>query len=120
MAEWSEYVNADLYGQDGSYNDNTEEVEFKSGRKIEYLRNSVPKKTHALNLSCKDKGTPKINGKTEFEHFLYWYENTVKSGTIPFYLTDVITGSGRKLYTIKVDGWTGQKNKEISLTLEEV
>ncbi len=120
MAEWSEYVNANLYGQDGSYNDNTEKVEFKSGRKIEYLRNSVPKKTHALNLSCKDKGTPKINGKTEFEHFLYWYENTVKSGTIPFYLTDVITGSGRKLYTIKVDGWTGQKNKEISLTLEEV
>ena len=83
------------------------------------LRNSVPKKTHSLNLRCKDKGTPKIEGKTEFEHFLYWFENTVKSGTIPFYLTDIVTGSGTKLYIIEVDGWTGQKYKEISIKLKE-
>lgn len=117
---WSAYVNADFYGQDGSYKENTEKVEFKSGRTIEYLKNSAAKKTHALNLTLKDKGTPKIAGKTEFEHFLYWFENTVKSGTIPFYLTDIITGSGTKLYKIEVDGWTGQRNKEVSVTLEEV
>lgn len=118
-AEWSAYVNTRFYGQDGSYKENTEKVEFKSGRTVEYLKNSVPKKTHALNLSLKDKGTPKTDGKTEFEHFLDWYENTAKSGTVPFYLTDIITGSGMRLYKIKVDGWTGQKYKEISLTLEE-
>ena len=118
-AEWSEHVNADFYGADNGYNENTEEVEFKSGRKIKYLKNSVPKKTHALNLNCKDKGTPKTDGKTEFEWFLYWYENTVKSGTVPFYLTDLVTGIGRKLYKIKVKSWTGQRNKEISLELEE-
>ena len=117
---WCEYVNTDFYGQDGGYIDNTEKVEFKSGRKIEYLKNTLPKKTHALNLKVKDKGTRKTEGKTEFEHLLYWYENTVKSGTVPFYLTDVITGSGQKLYTIKIDGWSGQRNKEINLTLEEV
>lgn len=116
---WSAYVNTNFYGQDGSYKDNTEKVEFKSGRTIEYLKNSVPKKTHALNLRCKDKGTPKVDGKTEFEHFLYWFENTVKSGTIPFYLTDIITGSGTKLYRIQLDGWTGLKYKEISLSLTE-
>lgn len=117
---WSAYCNTDFYGQDGGYKDNTEKVEFKSGRTIEYLKNSAAKKTHALNLTLKDKGTPKTNGKTEFEHFLYWYENTAKSGTIPCYLTDIITGSGTKQYLIKVEGWIGQRNKEVSLTLEEV
>lgn len=117
---WSAYVNTRFYGQDGSYKDNTEKVEFKSGRTIEYLKNSVPKKTHALNLSLKDKGTPRTDGKTEFEHFLEWYENTAMSGTVPCSLTDIITGSGTKLYRVKVEGWTGQRNKEVSLTLEEV
>lgn len=117
---WSSNVNIKFYGQDGKYKDNTEKVEFKSGRTIEYLKNSIPKKTHALNLSLKDKGTPKTGGKTEFEWFLYWYENIAKSGTIPCNLTDIITGSGTKQYLITVDGWKGQRNKEVSLTLEEV
>lgn len=116
---WSTYVNTNFYGQDGGYKDNTEKVEFKSGREILYLKNSVPKKEHSLNLRCGDTGTAKTEGKTEFEHFLYWFENTVKSGTVPFYLTDVITGSGMKLYKIEVDGWTGQKYKEISIKLKE-
>ena len=117
---WSSNVNTHFYGQDGKYKDNTEKVEFKSGRTIEYLKNSIPKKTHALNLSLKDKGTPKTGGKTEFEWFLDWYENIAKSGTIPCNLTDIITGSGTKQYLITVEGWKGQKIKEISLTLEEV
>lgn len=122
MAEqWSAHVNTRFYGQDGGYSENTEKVEFKSGRTINYLKNSVPKKTHSLNLTVQDKGTPKIDGKTEFEHFLDWYENTIKSGTIPFYLTDIITGSGEKLYRIKeAPNWTGQKYKEVSIELEEV
>ena len=120
MAEqWSAYVNTDFYGQDGGYKDNTETVEFKSGREIKYLKNSVPKKEHALILRCKDTGTEKTGGRTEFGHFLDWYENTVKSGTIPFHLTDIVTGSGTKLYTIEVDGWTGQRYKEISIKLTE-
>ena len=36
---WSTYVNTDFYGQDGSYKENTEKIEFKSGREIEYLKN---------------------------------------------------------------------------------
>ncbi len=83
------------------------------------MKNSIPKKTHALNLRCRDKGTPKVDGKTEFEHFLYWYENTVKSGTIPFYLADITTGTGSKLYKIKDVTWNGQKYKQVSFTLEE-
>lgn len=117
---WSTYVNTDFYGQDGGYKENTEKVEFKSGRTIEYLKNSRPKKTHALNLRCKDKGTDKEGGKTEFEWFLYWYENTAKSGTVPIYLKDIITGTGTKQYLVHVEGWSGQRFKEINLQLEEV
>lgn len=120
MAEnWSKYVNARFYGQDGGYEENTEKLEFKGGRTVEYLKNSAPKKTHAVNLCLADKGTARTDGRTEFEHFLDWYENDVKSGTVPFYLTDIITGSGERLYRVKVDGWTGQRYKEVSLTLEE-
>lgn len=118
---WSAYVNTRFYGQDGGYLDNTEKVEFKSGRTILYLKNSTPKKEHSVNLRCKDKKSEKTDGKTEFEWFLHWYENTIKSGTIPFYLTDIVTGSGMKLYRLKEKpNWNGQKYKEISLTLEEV
>ncbi len=117
---WDSHVNTKFYGQDGGYKDNTEKVEFKSGREISYLKNSTPKKTHAVKLKCKDKGTPKIDGKTEFEWFLYWWENTARSGTVPIYLSDIVTGLGYKQYNVQVDGWTGQKTKEISLKLEEV
>lgn len=118
---WSKHVNTDFYGQDGGYKDNTEKVEFKSGRTVRYLRNSVPKKTHAVNLRCADKGTKKTDGKTEFEWFLDWFENTVKSGTEEFYLKDIVSGSGTKRYILaEAPTWSGQKYKEISLSLEEV
>jgi hypothetical protein len=122
MAEnWDSHVNTKFYGQDSSYNENTEKVEFKSGRTIRYLKNTLPKKKHIVNIQCKDKGTAKTDGKTEFEWFLYWYENTIKSGTKSFYLTDIVTGNETKEYIItEVPSWTGQKYKEISLTLEEV
>ena len=118
--DWSEYVNADFYGCDGSYKENTEKIEFKSGREIEYLKNSLPRKTHAVNLMLKDTGTTKINNKTEFQHFLAWYENIAKSGTVPCNLKDIITGSGRKQYKVKVTGWKGQRYKEVSLELTEI
>lgn len=118
---WNTHVNTKFYGQDGSYNDNTEKVEFKSGRTIRYLRNSVPKKTHALQLRVKDTGLSKVDGKTEFEWFLNWYEVTIKSGTLPFYLTDIVTGRGTKAYKLtETPSWRGQRYKEISINIEEL
>ena len=118
--DWSAKVNTNFYGQDGRYQENTEKVEFKSGREIEYLKNSVPKKTHVVNLWLKDTGTAKIDGKTEFQHFIYWYENISKSGTVACNLTDIINGNGKKQYKVKVTGWKGQQHKEISLELTEI
>lgn len=119
MAEWSNRVNTNFYGEDGRYLSNREKIEFKSGRTIYSLNNSVPKKEHALKLRVND--TDKADGKTEFEWFLYWYENTIKSGTIPFLLADIVTGTGLKNYMLTEEpNWSGQAYKEISITLEEV
>ncbi len=116
--EWDSHVNTRFYGQDGSYAENTEEVEFKSGRKIYYLKNSTPSKTHALSLTVDDR--EKVDGKTEFQWFLYWYENTIKSGTLSFYLTDIIAKEGTREYRItEPPTWEGLGAKEIELQLEE-
>ncbi len=119
--EWCEHVNKKFYGQDGGFKENTEKIEFKSGRTVLYLKNSRAAKTHTLNLQCADKGTDRIEGKTEFEWFLYWFENEIKSGTESFMLPDIITGDGEKEYMItEPPTWNGQRYKEISLTLQEV
>lgn len=122
---WNKYVNSNFYGLDGSYLDNTEIVEFKSGRVIKYLKNSTPKKQFALNLSLDDKtlilDSETSLSKTEFEWFLYWYENTVKSGTLSFYLDDIVTNQGVKEYLLSdVPTWIGQRQKEVTITIEEV
>lgn len=115
---WDSHVNTDVYGQDGGYNDNRETVEFKSGRKILYRKNTRDTKTHALNLSVDD--STKVDGKTEFQWFLYWYENIIKSGTVPFSFTDVIMHTGTTDYYLSdTPTWKGQKTKEISMKFEE-
>lgn len=121
IQQWDSHVNTGFYGQDGGFLENKETIEFKSGRKIDYLKNSLPVKTHTLLLTVKDKGTPLIEDKTEFEWFLYWYEHTIKSGTLPFYLTDIISGKGQKVYKLaSTPSWdAGQMYKELSITLEE-
>ncbi len=116
---WNSNVNTKFYGMDGNYKENRDEVEFKSGRKVYYLRNSLPKKAVALMLALDDKKL--VNSKTEFKWFLYWFENTCKSGTVPFTLSDVMGSGQNKTYQfLDLPTWTGQKTKEITLTLEEV
>ncbi|MBR1713486.1 MAG: hypothetical protein IJ717_00880 [Treponema sp.] len=119
--DWCEHVNRKFYGQDGSFLENTEKIEFKGGRTILYLKNERATKKHTVNIRLADKGTDRIEGKTEFEWFLYWFENVIKSGTESFMLPDIITGDGEKEYMItESPTWNGQRYKEISLTLQEV
>lgn len=116
---WDSHVNSKFYGQDGSFEDNREKITYKSGRTIYHLKNSTPKKTHAVNIRVQDY--TRVNGKTEFEWFLYWYEETIKSGTLFFYLTDFETQTETKQYCLAAEPkWTGQKYKEISLQINEV
>ena len=117
---WCSYVNTKFYGQDGTYIENTEEVEYKSGRRIYHLKNSLPAKSIAVNIMLNDKRDEREDGRTEFEWFLYWYEYVCKSGTESFYLTDLISQQGTREYRLtEVPSWEGQAYKEVALTLEE-
>lgn len=116
--DWSVHCNTDAYGQDGGFDDNREEVKFKSGRTIFYNKNSSPKKTHSLNFAFDD--SRKAGGKTEFEWFLHWYESTLRGGAERFYFDDIVTHNGKKEYFLtEPPKWTGQKTKEVTLTFKE-
>lgn len=118
--DWDSHVNTRFYGQDGTYVENFEEVEYKSGRRTYYLKNSLPAKSIACSLMLSDKRGERVDGKTEFEWFLFWYERVCKSGTETFLLTDLITQDGEREYRLTdVPTWEGQAYKEVSLTLEE-
>ncbi len=116
---WDGHCNQRAYGQDGNFIENREKIEFKGGREIFYLKYSKPKKSHALNFTFDDKA--KIDGKTEFEWFLHWYDVTLRGGTEAFYFPDIITHRGENTYKLEEPPkWNGQKNKEVSLTFIEV
>ena len=117
MATWPSNVNDNFYGLDATPVENREQVKYKSGRVIYYKQNSVQKYTHAVKLRLDD--VVKTDGQTEFGRFLLWYCEQAGSGTVPVTLLDVETKSGNKNYFITVQNWSGQRYKEISLTLEE-
>ncbi len=120
-ANWPAGVNKKAYGQDSSYDENREEVEYKSGRRIYYRKNSIERQTHAVNLSMDDK-KPISGSKTEFRVFLAWFENDIKGGTVPFYFPDVTVRDGQteRLYYMKeTPTWSGQGRKEVTFTLED-
>lgn len=118
--EWDSRVNTRFYGQDSTYIENWEEVEYKSGRRIRYLKNSLPAKSFSLCLQLDDRKGRREDGKTEFERFLWWYEYVCKSGTETFYLIDLVTHEGTREYRLAdVPSWEGQAFKEVSLTIEE-
>lgn len=118
--EWDSHVNTRFFGEDGAYIENTEEVEFKSGRRIYYLKNTLPAKSFACSLLLKDKKGERVDGRTEFEWFLYWYEYVCKSGSETFYLPDLVARQSSREYRLTdVPTWEGQAYKEVSLTIEE-
>lgn len=117
MATWPSNVNSDFYGLDATPEDNREQIKYKSGRVIYYRKNSAQKITHAVKLRLNDE--IKSEGTTEFERFIAWYSTTAGSGTVPVTLTDIEAKTGTKDYFVTVQNWSGQRYKEISLTLEE-
>lgn len=121
IQHWPSNVNTRAYGQDSSYKENRDELEFKSGRRVYYLKTSTARKTHSVSLKFDDEIIVS-GGKTEFGLFLNFFETTIKSGTVPFYFPDVTIRDGAtvRAYTMsETPTWSGQKVKEVTLTLEE-
>lgn len=116
---WPTNVNSDFYGMDASPEENRTQIKYKSGRTIYHRKNSKQKITHAVKLRLEDS-TIGDDTCTEFTRFLAWYEDTNCSGTAAVSLTDIELQSGTKDYYCTLTGFSGQKYKELDLTLEEV
>lgn len=120
MIDWDSHVNKDVYGVDSSYSENTEDVSFKSGRRVSHLKNTLPRKSFSVTMRFDDSTV--IDGNTEFRRFLAWFESDIKSGTLSFSFPDISErGAGEREYRItEPPTWTGQRYKTVSMTFEEV
>lgn len=112
MESWSKNVNTDFYALSEGVTENVNTVEFESGVKRTYLKNSVAKKTFSFSLM--------LWTKEEERAFWSWYDDTILSGTLTFGLPDFITGTGTTEYRLtEKPSVSGQYPKELSLSVEE-
>lgn len=114
---WPLSVNQKAYGMDTSPGENVERIEFESGKARTFLKNSVGKKVHSFMLTLED-----IGDTSEYKDFLEWWSDDLASGSLSFLFPDLVTHDADKEYR-SVDGnfsATGQKYKEITLTVEEM
>ncbi len=114
--DWSTLVNNKAYGLDISSGSNIIETEFESGKKRNYLKNSVGKKVFSFNLWMEDVGQ-----NSEFKMFVLWWDNVLQSGANFFRFPDLLGRNQLTEYRI-TDQYSarGQAHKEISLSVEEV
>lgn len=113
MENWASNVNQNFFGLTTTVNENVNTIEFESGVKRTYLKNTTPKKKHSLSLN--------LWTKTEEVAFWNWYEDTILSGSLTFGLTDFSTQNKITEYRlVSVPSVSGQYPKTIILQLEEV
>lgn len=112
MENWAQGVNQDFYALSTTVTENVEVVEFESGAKRTYLKNSSPKKKYSFSLS--------LWTRAEEINFWNWYENTILSGSLTFGLTDLTKLSGTTEYRMTgVPSVSGQYPKTVQISVEE-
>jgi hypothetical protein len=113
---WHPDVNKKAYGMDTAPIENVERVEFESGKARTYLKNTAAKKTHSFMLKLEDVGD-----NSEYKKFVAWWETNLLGGALSFYFPDLITHDSDTEYRpIGTYSATGQKWKEVSITVEEM
>jgi hypothetical protein len=113
---WPAGVNTDAYGMESTPIENVERVQFESGKARTYLKNSAQKLAFSFLVSMDDVGP-----SSEYKQFVEWWDTTLKSGALSFGFPDLITHTGTTEYRpIAVYSATGQKRKEVTLTVEEM
>ena len=109
-------VNQKAYGMDTAPMENVERVEFESGKARTFLKNTAAKKTHSFMLKMDDVGD-----NSEYKKFVSWWSGTLLGGALSFYFPNLITHDGYTEYRpIGTYSATGQKWKEVSITVEEM
>ena len=90
VIDWNPLVNKKLLldGDYGYAEDYVTTIDFNSGKKRTYLKNSfVPKVYPTLRLALDNKTqiNSGINNDTEFSQFKRWFEEDLSYGVLPFY-----------------------------------
>jgi hypothetical protein len=120
--EWNPLVNTNfsLEGDYGLQEGFLEELQFGAEKTL--LKNShIPTEYPSLNLVLDNKNIlGALGGKTEFEEFENWFNNTLRYGTLPFYAT---LGRAKGIYkfipnSVKYDRIQGMVL--VSFGLEEI
>ena len=86
VMEWSEHVNMDFgfEGEHGYEPESADVLRFESGKERRTLKNSwVPMEYPMLSLAL-DNTDVIAHGRTELGLFRWWYEVTLRYGTLPF------------------------------------
>lgn len=113
---WPSGVNTDAYGMDLGGGDNVAVIEFESGKARTFLKNSAPKKVFSFVIEMED-----IGASSEFKTFLDWWDNTLLSGSQSFLFPNLVTHTGLIEYRpTQTYSATGQKNKEVKFSVEEM
>lgn len=116
MVAWPVGVNTDAYGMEMTPKENVERIEFDSGKARTYLKNTAQKNIFSFMLYLNDEGE-----SSEYKTFVAWWNNTLKSGALPFSFPNLMTHSGTAEYRATTSyNASGQKNKEVSITVEEM
>ena len=105
VMEWNEHVNTD-FGFEGEYGYEPESVDvlrFESGKERRAPKNSwVPMEYPALSLMLDNTETV-AHGRTELGLFRWWYEVTLRQGTLPFRIPCLGRKGGTAVYEFAVD-----------------
>ena len=113
---WPSQVNTAAYGMDTGYEDNTEVIQMKSGRRVVYLKNSTPRRVFTFSLRMHDVGA-----SSEYKTFLSWYNNTARSGSETFTFPNLITHTGLGEYMFNgTPTARGQRYKEVTISCIEI
>jgi hypothetical protein len=87
IKDWNPLVNNNLCLDGGFHLEEnfTAELEFESGKKSAYLKNSyIPMAYPSVGLIL-DNAVPKESGLTEYQEFMKWFNDDLRYGILPFY-----------------------------------
>ncbi len=113
MCNWPSGVNRNFFGLTTTVKENVKTIEFESGTKRTYLKNTTPKKKYSVSLS--------LWSKNEEVAFWNWYNDTILSGSLTFAFSDFTTQDRITEYRlVSVPSISGQYPKTLTLQIEEV
>lgn len=108
---WPEGVNTRFYSMSSKPKENTETIEFSSGRVVAWQKNTKKQMTYTAKIM--------LNLDTELNAFWTWFNDTLGQTAGAFLCAAL--GSGRYRFTsIPEPDDTDQANRVLSLEFEEV